>query len=173
MDSVRRELQDLGSKMCCSMHVELAKIGLNNNNIILPAWKIRDLLVKATIHRTDTVSVVIGCSPNQIALDINGIIRLTNALSVLEERLSRVIDETHVVKGVQDFSLIVGDSSSGAGCGNVSMGSNRFSRDRCKDTSIIPAHSGLVQMPRSNTPERNSLLLGRLQNRHWLELTAK
>jgi len=127
--------------MCCSMHVELAKIGLNNNNIILPAWKIRDLLVKATIHRTDTVSVVIGCSPNQIALDINGIIRLTNALSVLEERLSRVIDETHVVKGVQDFSLIVGDSSSGAGCGNVSMGSNRFSRDRCKDTSIIPAHS--------------------------------
>ena len=27
MDSVRKELQDLGSKMCCSMHVELAKIG--------------------------------------------------------------------------------------------------------------------------------------------------
>ena len=75
-------------------------VNSKSKDIILPAWKIRNLLVKATIHRTDTVSVVIGCSLNPIALDINGIIRLTNALSVLEERLSRVIDETHVVKGV-------------------------------------------------------------------------
>ena len=51
-------------------------------------WKIRDLLVKVGIHRTDTVSIVIGCSLNPVTLDVNGVIRLTNTLSIVEERLS-------------------------------------------------------------------------------------
>jgi hypothetical protein len=59
-------------------------------DILLPVWKIRDLLVKVRIHRTDTVSIVIGCSLNPIALDVSGIIRLTNTLSIVEERLSRL-----------------------------------------------------------------------------------
>jgi hypothetical protein len=63
----------------------------------LPAWKIRDLLVKATIHRTDTVSIVIGCSLNPVTLDIKGIVRLTSALSIVEERLSRIVE------GFQNF----------------------------------------------------------------------
>jgi DNA-binding transcriptional ArsR family regulator len=63
-----------------------------SKDILLPAWKIRDLLIKVTIHRTDTVSVVIGCSLNPVALDFDGIIRLTNALSVVEERLSRIVE---------------------------------------------------------------------------------
>ena len=57
-------------------------INSRSKDILLPAWKIRDLLVKATIHRTDTVSIMIGCSLNPVTLDINGIIRLTNALSI-------------------------------------------------------------------------------------------
>lgn len=59
-------------------------------DILLPVWKIRDLLVKVRIHRTDTVSIVIGCSLNPITLDVSGIIRLTNTLSIVEERLSRL-----------------------------------------------------------------------------------
>jgi hypothetical protein len=99
-------------------------VNSKSHDIKLPVWKIGDLLVKATIHRTDTVSVMVGCSLNPVALDINGIIRLTNALSIVEERLSRVIDGSHSVKG---FSLIASCSSS--------------SRAGCKDTSLIPAHS--------------------------------
>jgi hypothetical protein len=99
-------------------------VNSKSKDIILPAWQIKGLLIKATIHRTDTVSVAIGCSLNPIALDINGIIRLTNALSVVEERLSRIDEEARRFKG---FSLIWdSDSSSGAGC---------------RDANIIPAHS--------------------------------
>jgi hypothetical protein len=99
-------------------------VNSKSKDIILPVWKIRDLLIKVTIHRTDTVSVVIGCSLTPIALDIDGIIRLTNALSVVEERLSRIVDGSQSVHG---FRVIeVGDTSS---------------RDRRRDTSIIPAHS--------------------------------
>jgi hypothetical protein len=67
-------------------------INSRSKDILLPAWKIRDLLVKATIHRTDTVSIMIGCSLNPISLDFKGIIRLTNALSIVEERISRLVE---------------------------------------------------------------------------------
>jgi hypothetical protein len=99
-------------------------VNSKSKDILLPTWKIRDLLIKVSIHRTDTVSIVIGCSLNPIALDINGIIRLTNALSVVEERLSRIVEEARRFKG---FSLI-GDSDSSSSAG-------------CRDASIIPAHS--------------------------------
>ena len=68
-----------------------------------------DLLVKATIHRTDTVSVVVGCSLNPVALDINGVIRLTNVLSVVEDRLSRLAEGSNVVK---DSTVIDGSINS-------------------------------------------------------------
>jgi hypothetical protein len=35
---------------------------------------------------------VIGCSLNPISLDINGLVRLTKILSLVEERLSRLVD---------------------------------------------------------------------------------
>ena len=74
-------------------------INSRSKDILLPAWKIRDLLVKATIHRTDTVSIMIGCSLNPISFDINGIIRLTNALSIVEERISRLVEGSRNVHG--------------------------------------------------------------------------
>ncbi|MGH9977734.1 MAG: hypothetical protein ACRD8Z_18150 [Nitrososphaeraceae archaeon] len=67
-------------------------INSRSKDILLPAWKIRDLLVKATIHRTDTVSIMIGCSLNPISFDFKGIIRLTNVLSIVEERISRLVE---------------------------------------------------------------------------------
>jgi hypothetical protein len=102
-------------------------VNSRSKEIILPVWEIRGLLIKVTIHRTDTVSVVIGCSLDPVVLDVNGIIRLTNVLSILEERLSRVVDGSHGAKGVKGFSLNVDpDTSSCAGH---------------RDASIIPAHS--------------------------------
>jgi hypothetical protein len=102
-------------------------VNSRSKDIILPVWEIRGLLIKVTIHMTDTVSVVIGCSLDPVVLDVNGIIRLTNVLSILEERLSRVVDGSHGAKGVKGFSLNVDpDTSSCAGH---------------RDASIIPAHS--------------------------------
>ena len=56
-------------------------------------WKIMDLDIKVTVQPTDIVSIVIGCSYAPIAVDINGIIRLSEALAVVQERLSKLIDE--------------------------------------------------------------------------------
>jgi hypothetical protein len=45
------------------------------------------------VHRTDTVTVSIACSFAPIATDTDGLIRLSNALTRVEERLSRKVDE--------------------------------------------------------------------------------
>ncbi len=90
-------------------------INSRSKDILLPAWKIRDLLVKATIHRTDTVSIIIGCSLNPISLDFKGIIRLTNALSIVEERISKFVEGSRNAHGlgVIDANLHFDSSSPG------------------------------------------------------------
>jgi hypothetical protein len=64
-----------------------------NKDISLPVWQIENLDVKVVIHKTDTVSVIVGCSYSPIAVDVAGIIRLTNALAVVRERLSTVLSQ--------------------------------------------------------------------------------
>jgi hypothetical protein len=66
-----------------------------NNGIRLQPWpcKIRDLDIMVAIQPTDTVSIVIGCSFCPVAVDIHGVIRLSEALAIVRERLSMVIEE--------------------------------------------------------------------------------
>lgn len=73
-------------------------------DILLPAWELRGLFVKVTIHRTDTVSVVVGCSLNPVSLDVNGIIKLTNALSIVEDRLCRLVEGEHLASKIPNYS---------------------------------------------------------------------
>lgn len=101
-------------------------INSRSKDILFPTYKKGDLLVKAAIHRTDTVSVVVGCSLNPISLDVNGIIRLTNTLSVVEERLSRLVEEIQNIHNFTGISLSRSDDSF--------PGSNRLS-------VVIPPHS--------------------------------
>ena len=51
------------------------------------------LKVTTTVHRTDTVTVIVACSKTPVATDTHGLIRLSNALTRVEERLSRILDE--------------------------------------------------------------------------------
>jgi hypothetical protein len=69
---------------------------------LLPLKAGGGITIRTTVHSTDTVSLVVGCSLAPIAVDISGIIRLSNALTRVEERLSRVIEaqgEQATVKG--------------------------------------------------------------------------
>jgi hypothetical protein len=50
------------------------------------------LTIKTTIHHTDTVSVIVACSLNPVAADMKGLVRLSNALTRVEERLLRYIE---------------------------------------------------------------------------------
>jgi hypothetical protein len=86
-------------------------------------WEINGLRIRVTIHKTDTITVVIGCSSNPIALDVNGIIRLKNALSMVEDRLSRIVKGFNSDK---DFLSNEDIKSSG---------------DRHKQTCTISSHS--------------------------------
>ena len=64
----------------------------NSDDISLPRWTISDLEIIATVHSTDTVSIVIGCSYCPVAVDVNGVVRLSNALATVKERISNLAD---------------------------------------------------------------------------------
>ena len=66
-----------------------------SKDIRLDPFKVDNLKIQTTIHHSDTVSVVVGCSMYPVVLDdVHGIIRLSNALTRVEERISRVLDES-------------------------------------------------------------------------------
>ena len=62
-----------------------------SKDIRLKTCEIDGLLIKTTIHKTDTITVIVACSWSPVAIDISGIIRLSNALTRVDERLSKLI----------------------------------------------------------------------------------
>jgi hypothetical protein len=96
---LRFEIPDIYTIFSSSLKVsniqQQQQLQLNSDSmdISLPTWNINGLNIKTTVHRTNTVSVIVGCSYIPIATDVGGVIRLTNALSKVEERLSRLVDE--------------------------------------------------------------------------------
>lgn len=73
----------------------------HNKDIQLPTWKLNNILVRVTIHKTDTFSVIIACSLKPITIDFNGISILTEVLTRTEERISNLvknIENNHNVK---------------------------------------------------------------------------
>ena len=51
------------------------------------------LKIHTIVHRTDTVTVSVACSFAPVVTDTDGLIRLSNALTRVEERTSRIVDE--------------------------------------------------------------------------------
>jgi hypothetical protein len=66
----------------------------NSDDILLSRWAINGLGIIATVHLTDTVSIVIGCSFCPIAVDVNGVVRLSNALATTKERISNLANNS-------------------------------------------------------------------------------
>jgi hypothetical protein len=64
-----------------------------SKDIFLPSINTNNLRLRTTVHHTDTVTVVVGCSGSPVAITADDIIRLSIALTRAEERLSRVLDE--------------------------------------------------------------------------------
>jgi hypothetical protein len=55
----------------------------NSKDIVVIKEEINHLNIRVTIHHSDTVSVVIGCSYCPVAVDVSGVIRLSNALTLI------------------------------------------------------------------------------------------
>jgi hypothetical protein len=64
-----------------------------NKDIVLYDLNFKDHIIKTTVHRTGTVSVMVSCSKTQIPIDIVGLAKLTSSLRHLEDRLQYVADE--------------------------------------------------------------------------------
>ena len=59
----------------------------NNRDITLHDINLKDHTIKTTVHRTDTVSVMVSCSGNPIPIDVMGLAKLTSGLTRVEEGL--------------------------------------------------------------------------------------
>lgn len=72
------------------------KLNSFSKDIRLGKWKINDndIYALVTIHRTNTVSIVINCSYHPFPLNISGIIDLSNVLTRIEERISKMIHDS-------------------------------------------------------------------------------
>jgi hypothetical protein len=63
-----------------------------SKDINLDPLETQGLTIRTTVHHTNTVSVIVGCSLRPVAVDVKGLIRLSNALTRVEERLLRYIE---------------------------------------------------------------------------------
>jgi hypothetical protein len=67
-------------------------------DIRIKPYILGNLNILRTIHKTDPVSVLVGCSSSPIAVDVSGI---SNALTI-EARLSKLIEECSRLTEKQD-----------------------------------------------------------------------
>lgn len=86
------QVQDIWSRLS-SCYPELP-VRAASKDICIPAWNIGDLLVRTIIHKSDTVSVTVACSLAPVAVNINGLIDLSNALTRVEERINVMLRYT-------------------------------------------------------------------------------
>ena len=72
-------------------HPELGPNDVSNDINLDPIVTI-DLTIKTTLHHTDTVSIIVAYSLNPVVVDLKGLVRFSNALTRVEERLLRSKD---------------------------------------------------------------------------------
>jgi hypothetical protein len=66
---------------------------ISNKGIVLHDLNFGDHIIKATVDRPGTVTVMVSCSESPIPIDIVGLAKLTSSLRHLEDRLQSVVDE--------------------------------------------------------------------------------
>jgi hypothetical protein len=69
-----------------------------SNDIVLPSWIRSNTIVRTVIHKSDMVTVVIGCSLHPIHIDFNGIIRFFTLLAVIETKVQTILERICYLK---------------------------------------------------------------------------
>lgn len=80
---------------CCST-IRQAEINSKSKDIKIGDWSEDGVIMKVFVHKTNVVSVMIGCSLNPFPLDSDGIIHLSNSLIRIEERLRTIIASSYI-----------------------------------------------------------------------------
>jgi hypothetical protein len=68
-------------------------INPNSKDILVIKEEFNDLNIRVTVYHSDTVGVVIGCAYCPVAVDIAGVIRLSNALTLIHDRIQRLAND--------------------------------------------------------------------------------
>ena len=71
-------------------HPELIPNEVSKDISLLPI-QTYDMEAKTVVHHSDTVSVIVACSMKPVVVDHEGLIRLSNILTSVEERLSALV----------------------------------------------------------------------------------
>lgn len=88
LHNIRLKFQAQGIWSRLSSHYPELPVRAVSKDLCIPTWNIGDLLVRTIIHKSDTVSVTVACSLAPVAVNVNGLIDLSNALTRVEERLN-------------------------------------------------------------------------------------
>jgi hypothetical protein len=78
----------------------------SNKDITLQDIDLGDLVIKTTVHNTNTVSVIVACTLNPIPIDMFGLVKLSSSLARVEDRLHLLVNEyntTSVQSGRQQY----------------------------------------------------------------------
>ena len=80
-------------------------INSRSGDIVIPAWHNDNIIIKVFIHRTDAISVILGCSINPIPLDIEGIINFNTILGRIEERIRVLSKEKNPIPSYRKWII--------------------------------------------------------------------
>ena len=89
----------------CSLTPDLFRIE-RSHDIVIPTWYKDNTMVRITVHKTNTVSVIVGCSLSPIPLDANGIIDFFNLLVRVEEKLQSILDSSTLTKRGKEHNTV-------------------------------------------------------------------
>jgi hypothetical protein len=78
---------------CLLSSIPTLSMNQNSKDILVIKEEINQLNIRATVHHSDTVGVVIGCAYCPVVADIAGVIRLSNALTLIHDRIQRLVND--------------------------------------------------------------------------------
>jgi hypothetical protein len=81
-----------------------------SKDLTLESITINELVINVIVRRTDTISVMVGCSYCPVAIDATGVLRLSTALMTLREMLCKVVKECS--GGSELENMIIPDQAS-------------------------------------------------------------
>lgn len=76
-----------------------------SKDIVVPTWSQENTLIRIIIHKTNNVSVILGCSLEPISLDHDGIIRFSTLLARVEEKLKSITENPGSCNCKQDIVI--------------------------------------------------------------------
>jgi hypothetical protein len=123
------------STTCTSSSVSLSTRPVSKD-LVLPVMMLDSgIKGKVTIHKNDTVSVILSCSGSPIKFDVGGLIRLSSSLARIEDRLLILIDVAQYQRLLQSSSISSCSSSAANPAATSAALTSPVAENRCDNNN--------------------------------------